>query len=215
MKLENTLTIPVPAREAWLVLLDIERIAPCVPGAVLTSSEGDSHHGTVKAKLGPVGLTYGGTVTFLSRDAETLTAVLEASGREKRGAGTAKAVVTCRLLDRGPSTEVVIETDLAITGRPAQFGRSTLSDVATALIDQFAANLAAELADDPGAAAAEEAPSAPEPAGVVTQPSAQPLDLLGAGGGRVAVRAGAALAAVAAFLLFLIGARRRRSNDSR
>jgi carbon monoxide dehydrogenase subunit G len=249
MRLENTLTIPVPAKEAWLVLLDLERIAPCVPGAVLTSSEGDSHHGTVKVKLGPVGLTYGGTVTFVSRDADALVAVMEASGREKRGGGTAKAVVTCRLFDRGPSTDVVIDTDLAITGRPAQFGRSTLADVAGALIDRFAANLAAELADTPvdvpdeqvadeqvadQQVADKQVPDeqvvdnkvadegvAPGPEEAVPapaarpRPAAQPLDLLGAaGGGPMALRAGAALAAVVAFLLFLLGVRRRRSTRS-
>lgn len=145
MKLENTFSVPVPVDETWRVLLDIERVAPCVPGATLTSRDGDSFSGKVKVKLGPIGLTYGGTATFLSRDEAAKVAVIEASGRETRGGGTAKAVVTCRLVDTGGATDVLVETDLAITGKPAQFGRAALADVTAILIGQFAANLASEI----------------------------------------------------------------------
>jgi len=154
MKLENTFSIPVSAEEAWRVLLDIERIAPCVPGATLTSSEGDTHKGKVKVKLGPIGLTYSGTVTFLSQDADAKVVVLEAAGREMRGNGTAKAQVTCRLVGNGDATDVFVETELAITGKPAQFGRGALAEVSGALIGQFAANLAEELAASTPAEAA-------------------------------------------------------------
>ncbi|UGQ12761.1 SRPBCC family protein [Yinghuangia sp. ASG 101] len=161
MKLENTFSIPVSAEEAWQVLLDIERIAPCVPGATLTSSEGDTHKGKVKVKLGPIGLTYNGTVTFLSQDADAQVVVLEAAGREMRGNGTAKAQVTCRLVGNGAATDVFVETELAITGKPAQFGRGALAEVSGALIGQFAANLAEELtASAPADAASEDTASA-------------------------------------------------------
>ncbi len=145
MKLENQFQIPVPTAAAWKVLLDVERVAPCVPGATLTGSEGETYKGTVKVKLGPIGLTYNGTVTFVSTDEETGVAVLEATGREARGNGTAKALVTCRLVPAGDVTDVHVETDLAITGKPAQFGRGALNEVAGTLIGQFADNLAKEL----------------------------------------------------------------------
>lgn len=160
MKLENTLSIPVPADQAWAVLLDIERIAPCVPGATLTAQDADGYHGKMKVKIGAIGLTYQGTVKFLSQDADARIAVLEASGREARGNGTAKAMVTCRLVDTGGTTDVFVETELGITGKPAQFGRGALAEVSGALIGRFAANLADELA----ASAAESAPAEAAPA---------------------------------------------------
>jgi uncharacterized protein len=160
MKLENTFNVPVPVDETWQVLLDVERIAPCVPGATLTSHDGDSFGGKVKVKLGPIGLTYGGTATFLSQDHDAKVAVIEASGRETRGSGTAKAVVTCKLVSAGDTTDVLVETDLAITGKPAQFGRSTLADVAGTLIGQFATNLADEITNGSATDAADTSPSA-------------------------------------------------------
>lgn len=223
MKLENTFSVPVPVDETWRVLLDIERIAPCVPGATLTSHDGDSFGGKVKVKLGPIGLTYAGTATFLSRDEAVKVAVIEASGRETRGAGTAKAVVTCRLVDTGGATDVVVETDLAITGKPAQFGRATLADVTTTLIGQFAANLASEFSAragspaespaPPGEPAAAPAPAVtPTPAVAPTQGetadaprrTAEPIDLLATAGGGVVKRAGPAAAATALVVVGLI-----------
>lgn len=177
MKLTNTLSIPVPAEEAWRVLLDVERIAHCVPGATLTSHDDDGFHGTVKVKLGPIALTYLGTVAFVSRDEATKVAVMSAKGRDSRGGGTAKATISCGLTDRGDTTEVLVETDLAITGKPAQFGRGTLADVATNLIDKFAANLADEIAtpDEP----AQPPTGSGVPAGGTASPAtAEPIDLL-------------------------------------
>ncbi|SHN43339.1 SRPBCC family protein [Cryptosporangium aurantiacum] len=145
MKLENTLTIPVSPPEAWAVLLDLERIAPCVPGATLTGRDGDRYRGRLKVKLGPIALLYDGVVTFVSQDEDAKVAVLEATGRETRGNGTAKAAVTVRLAGTDQSTDVHVETDLAITGKPAQFGRGALAEVAGTLIGQFAANLEIEL----------------------------------------------------------------------
>lgn len=214
MKLENTFSVPVPVEETWRVLLDVERIAPCVPGATLESNEGDSYRGKVKVKLGPIGLTYGGTVTFVSRDEAAKVAVLEASGREARGGGTAKAVVTCRLSGSGDSTDVLVETDLAITGKPAQFGRGTLAEVSGSLIGKFAANLAEEItrtdtetaepaADSTSAAPATDSSDSGDQTPAATAPpaepaaaadkSAEPINLIEAAGGSLR-RFGAAAA---------------------
>ncbi|GGV18476.1 hypothetical protein GCM10010182_44900 [Actinomadura cremea] len=223
MKLENALSIPVPVEEAWRVLLDIERIAPCVPGATLTARDGDRYSGKIKVRLGPIGLTYNGTVTFVSQDAEARIAVLEAGGRELRGNGTAKATVTCRLVASGAATDVLVETDLAITGRPAQFGRGALGEVAGTLIGQFAANLADEIAAGspagdgtaPGdaesprtpdtAAAAPDAPARVAP--VASREPAAPIDLLGAARGGALKRVGPAAAGTALLLGLLIARR--------
>ena len=132
--------------EAWRVLLDIERIAPCVPGATLTARDGDRYQGRVKVKLGPISLSYHGSVTFVSIDEASRIVVLQAAGREVRGGGMANAVVTCRLTARDDATDVLVDTDLTITGKPAQFGRGALAEVAGTMIAQFATNLAAEMA---------------------------------------------------------------------
>ncbi|MEU3781122.1 SRPBCC family protein [Streptomyces sp900129855] len=229
MRLDNTLSIPVAVEDAWRVLLDVERVAPCVPGASLTSSDGDEHHGRIKVKLGPIGLTYSGTVTFLSRDEQAKVVVLEAGGREARGNGTAKALVTCRLTDAGGDrTDVHVETELNVTGKPAQFGRGTLAEVSGALMARFAENLAAELATDspgttPGATrpVTGDAPltSAPLTFASLTSASrtpgprspAAPLDLIDATGAG-ALRRVAPIAAAAALLLLALGLRGRRRH---
>jgi carbon monoxide dehydrogenase subunit G len=164
VKLENTFTVPVTADTAWQVLLDVERIAPCMPGASLTGRDGDSFTGNVKVKLGPISLTYGGTATFASLDEANHVAVIEASGKETRGSGTAKAVITARLHSQGDVTEVAVETELTITGKPAQFGRGVLAEVSGKLITQFADCLAAEITSD-GASATEAAAGSGEDAG--------------------------------------------------
>ncbi len=145
MKLENRFTVPVPVDEAWKVLLDVERIAPCMPGATLTSVDGDAFEGTVKVKVGPINLTYGGKARFVSKDDATHVAVIDGSGKETRGTGTAKALITCRLIDQGDTTDVEVDTDLNVTGKPAQFGRGVLADVSGKLVDQFAACLSEEI----------------------------------------------------------------------
>ena len=174
MKLENRFTVPVPRDEAWKVLLDVERIAPCMPGAKLLTHEGDSFTGQVKVKLGPINLTYGGKAQFVELDEAGGVAVIDAQGKETRGTGTAKATITCRLVDQGASTDIEVDTDLAITGKPAQFGRGVLADVSAKLVDQFAACLSDEIqqgtpgeqaaAPAPAAAATPAAPATPAPA---------------------------------------------------
>src|SRR5215469_4324003 len=145
IELDNSFTVPVPPEQAWDVLLDVERIAPCMPGASVTSVEGDEIAGQVKVKLGPLSLSYKGTAKFTEKDAASHTIAIEATGKETRGAGTASATVHASLkpADGEGQTTVSIHTSLNVTGRPAQFGRSLLPEVSGKLIDQFAANLAA------------------------------------------------------------------------
>ena len=190
MKLENTFQIPVPADDAWPVLLDLERLAPCVPGATLTSRDGDDFHGKIKVKLGPVGLTYNGVIKILSQDADAKVAVLEGGGRETRGNGTAKAVITCRLVESGGITDVFVDTDLAITGKPAQFGRGALADVAGTLIGTFADNLAAEITSSAGGVADEASTSTP--ASAPTEVAGAKPSATGAGAGAGARPTGSA-----------------------
>jgi uncharacterized protein len=155
MHLTYDFTVPVPPSEAWTVLLDLERVVPCLPGAALTSYDGESFVGTVRVKLGPVNLNYQGKGRFVSRDEEAGRVVIEASGREARGGGTAgaTATMTLRPADEG-STAVTVEADLSVTGKPAQFGRGMIADVGGKLVGQFADSLAQRLAESrPGPAA--------------------------------------------------------------
>jgi carbon monoxide dehydrogenase subunit G len=145
IELDNSFTVPVPPEQAWDVLLDVERIAPCMPGASVTSVEGDEIAGQVKVKLGPLSLSYKGTAKFTEKDPASHTIAIVATGKETRGAGTASATVHASLKpdDAEGQTTVSIHTSLNVTGRPAQFGRSLLPEVSGKLIDQFAANLRA------------------------------------------------------------------------
>jgi carbon monoxide dehydrogenase subunit G len=146
VQLENSFTVPVPIDEAWRVLMDIERIAPCMPGAALDSVTGDDFTGRVKVKLGPINLTYQGKASFLERDETAHKAVIDARGKDQRGNGTAAAIVTATLAAEGSVTRVDVLTDLNITGRPAQFGRGVMTDVGNKLLGQFADKLSAQLA---------------------------------------------------------------------
>lgn len=142
MDLTNSFTVPADLDTAWETLLDVEAIAPCMPGAKLDTVDGDDFTGTVKVKLGPVSLTYGGEAKFLEKNADTHVAVIEGTGKETRGSGTAKATVTTALVAESENvTRVDVTTNLTITGKAAQFGRGVMQDVAGRLVDQFAKNL--------------------------------------------------------------------------
>src|SRR5580693_176224 len=156
IELDNSFTVPVPPEQAWDVLLDVERIAPCMPGASVTSVEGDEIEGQVKVKLGPLSLTYKGTAKFTDKDQASHTISIEATGKETRGSGTASATVQAKLTpgDAAGQTLVSIHTSLNVTGKPAQFGRSLLPEVSGKLIKQFATNLEAMINADSAAAAA-------------------------------------------------------------
>jgi len=219
IELDNSFTVPVPPEQAWDVLLDVERIAPCMPGASVTSVDGDEITGQVKVKLGPLSLSYKGTAKFTEKDQANHTIAIEASGKETRGAGTASATVQAGLkpADTEGHTLVSIHTSLNVTGRPAQFGRSLLPEVSGKLIGQFADNLhaliagPAETAEGAEAGPGEEGGSAAVP--VTTQPSAalprqeESLNLIKLVGGPILKRVIPIAAAGA--LLALLGRRIR------
>lgn len=149
MQLEHSFTVPVGIDEAWQILIDIERIGPCMPGAAIESVDGDDFTGSVKVKLGPINLTYKGKASFVEKDEAAHRAVIDARGRDARGNGTAAAKVTASLAEADGATTVQVVTDLDITGKPAQFGRGVMVDVGNKLIGQFADCLAATLAGGP------------------------------------------------------------------
>ncbi|WP_326569263.1 SRPBCC family protein [Amycolatopsis rhabdoformis] len=153
MRLDHEFTVPAPVEEVWQAVIDPERVAPCMPGATLTKVEGDAFTGTVKVKLGPISLLYKGSGEFLSKDEATRQVVIKASGKDSRGGGTAAATVTVTLSATDGGTHGTVASDIAITGRPAQFGRGLISEVGGKLLDTFAGNLADSLAAGPPAAA--------------------------------------------------------------
>ncbi len=159
MKLENEFTVDVPVEEVWSVLLDLERVTPCLPGAALTEESGDGEYkGEMKVRLGPVTQNYNGTVKIEEADESAHRAVLKANGKDARGQGTASATITSTLHDEGSgSTRVHVETDMQITGRAAQFGRGVQQEVSEKLLTKFAECLENEIV---GGGAEEE----PEPA---------------------------------------------------
>jgi uncharacterized protein len=142
MRIDNSFTVGLPAEDAWKVLLDVERIAPCMPGAELQEITEDEYRGVVKVKLGAITAQYKGAVRFAEIDEAGRRIVLRAEGRETRGQGNASATVTATLRPAGEGrTEVAIETDLTISGKIAQFGRGVMADVSSKLLDQFASCL--------------------------------------------------------------------------
>jgi carbon monoxide dehydrogenase subunit G len=141
MEIENSFRVDVPVDEAWRVLLDLERIAPCMPGAQLQEVQGDEYRGVVKVKVGPITAQYKGTARLESVDDATHTAVVAATGRDTRGQGNASASIKLVLVPDGDGTRVEVETDLSITGKVAQFGRGVIGDVSNKLLAQFVENL--------------------------------------------------------------------------
>ncbi|WP_320782334.1 SRPBCC family protein [Streptomyces sp. CRN 30] len=223
MELHHEFTVPVPVDEAWEALLDIERIAPCMPGATVEDYDGKTVTGSVKVKVGPVTLTYRGTAVFDERDDTAHRVVLVAGGREARGQGTARATVTGTLSGRDGATAVSVRTELTVTGRPAQFGRGVLTEVGDRIIGRFAANLSERLAgpaqgETPGETPAGGTSAGEEPAG--KEPAArahpvpaapdEPLDLFRLAGVPLARQAGTVTAVVLAALALLTGIRRWR-----
>ncbi|MGX9788274.1 SRPBCC family protein [Mycobacterium sp. MMS18-G62] len=212
MELNNEFRVAVPAAKTWEVLTDVERVAPCLPGATLLSVDGDEFTGAVKVKVGPITVSYNGNAAFVEKDAAAQRVVLKATGKETRGSGNASAVVTAQLKDEGDATSVVITTDLTISGKAAQFGRGVLADVAGNLIGQFARALEADLLG--ASSAATTAPTA-ETIAAASQPAAgDSVDLLKVVAVPMAKRAAPAIAALAAGALigFLLGRRSRRSR---
>jgi carbon monoxide dehydrogenase subunit G len=141
MELVHEFSVPVPVEQAWRVLTDVQRIAPCLPGAELTGMDGDAYQGQVKVKVGPITAQYRGTASFAEKDEARHRVVLKASGRDTRGQGTASATVTAVMAAAGGGTTVSIATDLSVSGRVAQFGRGVMNDVTARLLEQFVRNL--------------------------------------------------------------------------
>jgi carbon monoxide dehydrogenase subunit G len=176
VKLHNEFTVPVPVERAWDVLLDLERVAPCLPGATITGHDDDgTYHGEFKVKLGPTTAAYRGTIKITDSDESTHTATLAAKGSDKRGQGGATATIVNRVADEDGVTRVYADTDFAITGRLARFGRGgMIQDISNKLLENFATCLATRLAEGDGAAtggevaAGEAAPEAAAGAGVTT-----------------------------------------------
>ncbi|OBB12125.1 carbon monoxide dehydrogenase [Mycolicibacterium setense] len=212
MELNNEFRVAVPAAKTWEVLTDVERVAPCLPGATLLSVDGDDFTGAVKVKVGPITVSYKGDATFQEKDVAAQRVVLKANGKETRGNGTASAIVTAQLKDEGDSTTVVVTTDLAISGKAAQFGRGVLADVSGSLIDQFARSLEAELlgssraAAETGTATTPDAPQEAAPINALALAKVMAVPMAK----RFAPAIGAA--AAAGVLGFLIGRAGRRSR---
>jgi uncharacterized protein len=162
MDLDHSFTVPVDVVTAWAEFQDIGSVAECFPGAQVTNVEGDTFAGSVKVKLGPIALVYNGSGTFTEKDEANHRFVVDAKGKDKRGNGTAGATVTLTMTGTGDSTDVNVHTDLAVTGKPAQFGRGVMQDVSDKLLGQFVGCLEQRLG---GGAAATAAPAGPpEPA---------------------------------------------------
>jgi carbon monoxide dehydrogenase subunit G len=228
MELVNDFTVNVPVDEAWDTLTDVERIAPCLPGAQLQEVEGDVYRGVVKVKVGPILAQFKGQATFVEKDETNHKAVLKAEGRDTTGKGNASALITALLEPQGDAlTKVTVATDLTITGKVAQFGRGALADVSTKLLGQFVDQLESTVLNQPGggngAAApadhpvsapaadiAEATAATPEPAvRKVEQPAAEPIDLIETAGAPLAKRL--IPVAVAAVVVFLVVRRLRRT----
>ncbi|MGK2929308.1 MAG: SRPBCC domain-containing protein [Acidimicrobiales bacterium] len=168
MDLSNEFTVPVPVERAWEVLTDVELIAPCLPGAQLQEIEGDEYRGIVKVKVGPITAQYKGAATFQEQDVENRRIVLKAEGRDTRGQGSASALITATMTetttDTGVSTHVVVDSDVTIKGKVAQFGRGMIAEVSAKLLTQFVECLEGKLGEEPAPAPTEaSAPVAPAP----------------------------------------------------
>ena len=226
MELKSEFRVGIPVEQAWSTLTDVEFIAPCMPGAQLTEVDGDEFKGGVKVKVGPITAQYKGSAKFVELDEANRRIVLEASGRDSRGAGNAAAEVTAEMTPDGDGTVVSIATDLKVTGKVAQFGRGVMADVTEKLIGQFVDSLSQKLSeigdqDDAGAEASDAAADgaetaneeADEPASggprQIEMAEPEPVDLLETAGKPMLKRI---LAPLAVVVFFLFNRRRRRKR---
>lgn len=212
--LNHSFTVPVAIAEAWNVLTNVERIAPCLPGAQLQEVEGETYRGAVKVKVGPIQAQFKGQASFVEKDDTNYKVVLKGEGRDTGGKGNASAVITAQLtaIDAN-STQVNVNTDLSITGKVAQFGRGALADVSDKLLAQFSDNLNALIASEPAAAAA----PAPAPAAStgdgqpavrkIDGPEVAPINLIEAAGGTIVKRALPVIAGIAVLVLLFLAVR--------
>ena len=222
MKFDNEFTVSVPVELAWQALTDLAEVSLCLPGARLTGVEGETYNGEVRVKVGPVVSEYAGTVQFAERDDTAHRAVIDAKGRESRGAGNASAVITMQLRAEGLRTVVSVDTDLKISGKIAQLGGGMIAEVSQKLLGQFAECLESKFADPaavgssagtgaselPAGTAASESPADPRASELpVAEKAPEPLDLMGLAGGSMLKRLVPVLvvaAAVAILVYFLV-----------
>ena len=231
----DSFTVATPIDQTWKILLDIERIAPCLPGAQLQEIDGDEFRGVVKVKVGPITAQYKGAAKLAEVDEAARRILIDASGRDTRGQGNANATITVQMAEHDGGTKVDLDTELHVTGKVAQFGRGAMAEISAKLLKQFVDNLERDVLSAPVAEAAtaeavtEEAPAASEanaaagaaetaapvqPSGPrkIDAPEAKPVDLLDAAGAPIAKR----LAPVAILLLVLLvllrGRRHRRQG---
>ncbi|MQA15345.1 MAG: carbon monoxide dehydrogenase [Pseudonocardiaceae bacterium] len=234
MEMEHNFTVPASVDTVWEALLDLEQVVPCMPGASLTSRTGDEFAGTVKVRLGPISLQYKGSGRFTERDQAARRAVIEASGKDARGNGTAAATVTTTLAESGSGTAVTVVTDLSVTGKPAQFGRGLISDVGGKIIGQFADCLAGRFesgaeppSPEPAAPTPEPAPPAtgqaeptaptsatPAPVRPAPAPVSEEINLLDSAGAPVLKRVVPVVAGLLALFVVLRRLRRRSRSSS-
>ena len=238
MKIENEFTVNAPVQQAWEAMLDLERIAPCLPGASIDEAVDGEYQGTMAVKMGPISARYRGTVKIEETDEEDRRAVVRANGRETRGQGSASATITSTLIEENGGTRVRVETDMQVSGRVAQFGRGIMQDVAEEMIGRFSECVEQEIISGDGTArtADEDQTSEPETsereaaaersASTAARGSreenrghpvraAEPLDLGDVGRGAIVKRAVPALAGLAGVgLLLLVAGASRRSSFS-
>ncbi len=235
-KLINEFTVNRPIEEAWPIITDVEKIAPCLPGAELREIEGDEYRGIVKVKLGPIATEFEGEARIVEQDDERHRAVVEAAGRDKKGRGNAKADIIAEAESLSPtSTRCVVTWTLHMSGKVSQFGRiGVLEDVSGKLMADFAHNLnemldvedlepeqpsdappdatideaTADATASPGAAPSDATDGGAPKVRVIGGPAAEPIDLMELGGSSVAKRV---VPALLALLLVVLLLRRRRS----
>lgn len=221
MDLSNSFEVNRPIAETWGVLTDVERIAPCLPGAQLQEVEGEEYRGIVKVKVGPITAQYKGAASFVEKNDADFKAVLNGKGRDTRGAGNAEALITAKLEPvSDTTTRVNVDTDLKITGKVAQFGRGVMADVSANLMDQFAENLAAMLAeegqgdapegDGEEVAEPEATPPSDEPRRI-DMPEPEAVDLLDAAGTPILKRVAPILAVIVVLLILRRVMRKKKS----
>ena len=210
MDLNHEFTVNVPVAEAWAILTDLERIAPCLPGAQLTEVEGDTYRGQVKIKVGPILAQFKGQASFVSRDDVAHKATLKGEGRDTTGKGNASAMITAELTSVTPtSTKCTVHTDLSISGKVAQFGRGALADVSDKLLAQFSENLNQLISTAPAPIApvsTETSPTPPEQPSIrkIDGPEVAPLNLLDTAGSTIAKRAIPTLIGIAVLVVVLV-----------
>ena len=216
MELNNEFNVSAPIDQVWAVLTDVERIAPCLPGAQLQEIEGEEFRGAVKIKVGPITAQYKGAASFVERDDNGYRAVLRAEGRDTRGAGNASADITAQLEAAVEGTKVIVTTELTVTGKVAQFGRGVMADVSKKLMAQFADNLSELISSEPAGGVVEEQPveePAVEPVAtgdiaaevrVVDAPEVEAVDLLGAAGAPVLKRLIPTLIVIAVIVVIVV-----------